>query len=113
MSMVDQQRSVTGITSYLTGRRCQCGNCGEQFQSGAAFAKHRVDDPNSPTGRACMDELEMVEAGMVCNLAGYWVSKSWPEPGFGGDEDVPDPVPPEITELLPLEMPVSDEEIEM
>lgn len=52
----------------LTGRRCQCGDCGEYFNSVAAFDRHRVG-----VGRArkCMPPASL---GMVKNRVGYWIT---------------------------------------
>jgi hypothetical protein len=63
----------------LTGRRCQCGGCGEYFNSLGAFEKHRVGDHGKD--RRCRSTDEMKSAGMALNPAGWWVGSVW-ECGF-------------------------------
>jgi len=61
----------------LRGNRCLCGNCGERFNSGAAFDAHRtgVLDPTSPHyGRSCLTVAEMVCKGMAKNPKGFWLT---------------------------------------
>lgn len=59
----------------LRGERCLCRSCGECFNSGAAFDKHRVGGFNLAApgyGRRCRTVPEMIEAGMTRNAAGFW-----------------------------------------
>ncbi len=55
----------------LTGNRCQCAECGEYFNSVAAFDKHRVGNMDN---RWCLPVEEMEAQGMGKNKAGYWVT---------------------------------------
>lgn len=51
----------------LSSRRCQCAACGKFFSGGNAFDRHRVGkivDVAPDYGRRCMDDGEMVAAGM-------------------------------------------------
>lgn len=51
--------------------RCQCGMCGEYFNSAYAFDKHRTGDYGG--GRRCRSPSEMIAAGMV-ESRGWWIS---------------------------------------
>ena len=65
----------------LTGRRCQCGGCGEYFNSLGAFEKHRV-------GFRCLTVGQMTEKGMIVSKLGWWISsqgREWPVRGRGND----------------------------
>ncbi len=99
--------------SHLTGRRCACGNCGELFNSLPAFDKHRINIPGTRGDRGCRDELEMIEAGMSVNLAGYWVTEAMLNDPFGGDENIPDTDPgePVIFEVAGDQLPILDDPI--
>lgn len=54
----------------LGANRCQCGTCGEYFNSTVAFDKHRVLDGNT---RRCLRPVEMTEKGMAVSQRGWWV----------------------------------------
>ncbi len=56
----------------VTGDRNQCPGCGQLFNSGAAFDKHRTGDFS--INRRCMTEQEMKDKKMERNAAGYWVT---------------------------------------
>ena len=54
-----------------------CRSCSLDFSSLGAFDRHRVgkhelDWPEHPDGRRCMDESEMIEAGMEVDSRGRW-----------------------------------------
>lgn len=65
-------------------RRCQCAGCELYFNSEGAFTKHRTGSYSGRT-RRCMTEAEMLEAGMVKNDSGYWVTAVI-EGGFWGSK---------------------------
>ncbi len=49
--------------------RCECGACGEGFNSVRAFDRHQRMTPNG--GVRCLDSPEMMAKGMVCR-DGWW-----------------------------------------
>lgn len=61
----------------LTGCRCECPTCLEQFGSDQAFDRHRVGSfasPDSPQhSRRCLSVPEMDEAGWTRNPKGQWL----------------------------------------
>lgn len=57
-------------TRKLSGRRCQCGGCGQYFAGITGFEKHRTGAYGSD--RRCMTVAEMAEAGLVETVAGWW-----------------------------------------
>jgi len=57
----------------LRGDRCQCGACGEYFNSTYAFDLHRVGEFRDGS-RRCLSVEEMRERGMVKNKLGFWIS---------------------------------------
>lgn len=59
----------------LTGNRCLCRGCGELFNSGFAFDRHRV---GGPLGRRCLASVELIDLGMTRNAGGFWVSRVMP-----------------------------------
>jgi hypothetical protein len=61
----------------MTSFRNLCRSCEADFSSVSAFERHRVgahdlDYPEHETGRRCMDEEEMLEAGMERDQRGRW-----------------------------------------
>ena len=56
----------------LFGDRNQCPTCGELFNSGYAFDRHRT---GPFTARQCLTVDEMTAKGMVKNTAGFWASR--------------------------------------
>lgn len=85
----------------VTGNRCQCGRCGELFNSPAAFDKHRIGDPNN---RRCMSIIEMDEAGMETNYSGYWVTAGWADwPNFN-EEELEDPPLPDDWNAISIDL---------
>ena len=66
----------------LTGDRNQCLQCGEYFNSTAAFEKHRTGTFGESSGdgtylgssRGCLKVSEMVSKGMAKNSSGWWVT---------------------------------------
>jgi hypothetical protein len=62
----------------LRGDRCRCsvmtGGCGENFNSTAAFDKHRTWAEGKVL-RRCLTVEEMLQRGMAKNATGYWVTK--------------------------------------
>lgn len=61
----------------LTGCRCECPTCLEQFGSVQAFDRHRVGSfasPDSPQhSRRCLSVREMKSAGWTRNPKGQWL----------------------------------------
>ena len=57
----------------LSGQRCQCGPCGEYFNSTYAFDLHRVGDYG--IDRRCFNAEGMLAKGMALNASGWWVSQ--------------------------------------
>lgn len=62
----------------LTGCRCECPTCLEQFGSVRAFDRHRVGSFASPGTfqhhRRCLSPTEMLEAGWTRNPKGQWLA---------------------------------------
>lgn len=62
----------------LTGCRCECPTCLEQFGSVRAFDKHRVGSYASPRTfqhhRRCLSVSEMLAAGWARNAKGQWLA---------------------------------------
>lgn len=56
----------------LRGDHCQCGGCGEYFNSTAAHLKHRTGEYG--VDRRCRTPDEMREKGMAQNSGGWWVT---------------------------------------
>ena len=71
--MRDEQHSL-----ILRGDRCRCsvmtGGCGLDFNSTAAFDKHRTWAVGKVL-RRCLTVEEMLQRGMAKNATGYWVTK--------------------------------------
>ena len=61
------------MTRRLTGSRCLCRGCGEDFNSVYAFDRHRIWD--SPTVQRCLSESEMERKGMTKNSSGFWITE--------------------------------------
>lgn len=56
---------------------CRCQGCGAQFNSTAAFDKHRTGNYGTvrePGDRRCLTESEMLSKGMAVNGRGRWVT---------------------------------------
>lgn len=51
--------------------RCQCGACGELFNSTSMFDRHRAGQPGK--GRRCLSPAEMEAKGYSRNAGGYWI----------------------------------------
>lgn len=64
----------------LTGSRCQCGACGDYFNSTSTFEGHRVGGyakPGQLTGnRRCLLESELLAKGWSRNPTGFWIEKA-------------------------------------
>jgi len=60
----------------LSGDRNQCPTCGEYFNSGYAFDKHRTGQHG--VDRKCLKTEQMLAMGMDKNSAGYWISSKNP-----------------------------------
>lgn len=70
MNGCSQQLPAAG---RLTGSRCQCGGCGERFNSASVFDRHRVGPHGlNGAGRRCLDAAEMADRGWTRNPAGFW-----------------------------------------
>jgi hypothetical protein len=58
--------------------RCKCAACGEYFTSDSTFRVHRVDDADSPNGRACRDPAKILDKDRKPRLrrttSGHWAS---------------------------------------
>jgi hypothetical protein len=65
------------MTGRLTGSRCRCTGCHENFNSIAAFDEHRSGE--YPNGRRCLDAISMHARGMVRNKSGFWITKARPK----------------------------------
>ena len=63
--------------SELTGNRAHCSSCHKTFRGDAGFDKHRVGSYRPEDPRRCMTTEEMLEAGMVQNAKGLWVTEAW------------------------------------
>ncbi len=80
-----------------------CRACGEVFKSISAFDKHRIGSYGEPIykngnpetkkvlgytkpTRRCMTKEEMLQAGMLQNDKGLWVSSAY-DPKAHGEED--------------------------
>jgi len=70
------RRATKSNPDLRTERQCKC-KCGLHFTSVHAFDKHRTGT-YQPNERRCMTTEEMLEAGMVLNRHGYWVSAKNP-----------------------------------
>lgn len=57
----------------LGTNRCQCGSCGEYFNSTYAFDKHRTGEWGA---RVCLTAEAMREKGMATNSTGWWISSA-------------------------------------
>jgi hypothetical protein len=55
----------------LRGDHCRCSACNVEFNSTAAFDKHRI---GTHTGRRCRTISEMRAAGMVLSSTGWWIT---------------------------------------
>jgi hypothetical protein len=74
LTMEQAREKRQGIT--LSGDRNQCSECGELFNSSAAFVKHRtghIGVLEGPDQRRCLSLPEMRLSGMMKNSAGFWV----------------------------------------
>lgn len=79
----------------LRGDHCQCGACGEYFNSTHAFDKHRRGEYRN---RRCLTTDEMVAAKMSKNADGWWISSALQVApaylhGNSRDGDLPEPMP--------------------
>lgn len=54
----------------LTGRRCQCCGCGEDFNGERGFDRHRVGVHG--VNRRCLSVAEMIARGWYRNAGGFW-----------------------------------------
>ena len=61
----------------LRGDRNQCPQCGEYFNSTAAFDKHRTGTHG--VDRGCLKVSEMAAKGMAKNSEGWWVTALNPQ----------------------------------
>ena len=52
---------------------CECAVCGLQFNSTAAFDKHRTGN-HKKDERVCLTVTQMSEIGMGINTRGRWVT---------------------------------------
>lgn len=64
----------------LTGNRCQCTACGENFNGVQPFDAHRLGEHG--VNRHCMTVPDMEAAGFVRNAAGFWCERAQ-EPRIG------------------------------
>ena len=64
----------------LTASRCQCGGCGELFNSTSIFDLHRTGTYAKPGemrgNRRCMTPAEMTARGYSHNAAGFWIREA-------------------------------------
>jgi len=58
----------------LSGARCLCASCYQNFNSASAFDLHRVGT-YTPMRRRCLSIAEMYSAGMLMNAAGFWITR--------------------------------------
>lgn len=69
----------------LTGKRCQCGGCGEVFSRLRAFDRHRVESYAKPGewqgARRCLTPAEMTARGWQRNAAGCWILEAMDRAG--------------------------------
>lgn len=63
----------------LRGDRNQCPECGEPFNSTAAFDKHRTGTYD--TARGCLSIDAMKAKGMALNAQGFWVTERLSDEG--------------------------------
>ncbi len=63
------------IHPRLTGARCRCGACGENFNSVSAFDAHRTGS-YWPIQRVCLTRIQMCTRGMSLNPAGFWITET-------------------------------------
>jgi hypothetical protein len=68
-------QSPTILPRRLTGARCRCSACGQQFNSTTAFDAHRVGD-YLPQRRRCLTPEHMIARGMHLNPGGYWITET-------------------------------------
>jgi hypothetical protein len=83
----------------LTGRRCQCCDCGEYFNGERGFDRHRIGAYG--VDRCCLSVAEMTARGWYRNAAGFWAiarldsagrARIWPAQG--------DPAPLPLADTL-------------
>jgi hypothetical protein len=64
------ERCAGGVRA-LRGDHCRCAACHLEFNSTAAFDKHRIGEH---PGRRCRTIPEMRAAGMVLSSTGWWIT---------------------------------------
>ena len=64
----------------LRGDRNQCQGCGQLFNSGHAFEKHRTGEHGKD--RRCMTDAEMLAKGMHKGADSFWRGSQMPEREF-------------------------------
>ena len=62
---------MAGVRRKLTGDHCQCGACGEFFNSTYAFDRHRAGEWGE---RYCLTPEAMQNRGMCVSTRGWWIS---------------------------------------
>jgi hypothetical protein len=78
MTSITRDRPI--VAKKLTGRRCECGRCGQRFNSTSAFDLHRAGTHG--VDRHCREPGEMIAIGMTRTATGFWAEKGrkeWPE----------------------------------
>jgi hypothetical protein len=60
-----------GSMRALRGHHCRCSACHLEFNSTAAFDKHRI---GKHPGRRCRTIPEMRRAGMILSSTGWWIT---------------------------------------
>lgn len=68
-------RTAAQLQRKLTGMRCRCAACSENFNSVSVFDRHRV---GSPANRRCLSMSEMFARGWSVNGAGFWIRSQMP-----------------------------------
>ena len=59
----------------LRGDRCQCGACGQRFNSTSMFDRHRLGRPGR---RSCLNACQLEAKGYSRNQAGFWIRAKRP-----------------------------------
>lgn len=66
----------------LTGCRCQCPTCGDNFGNVRGFDRHRIGIVGA-ADRRCMSDAEMVAAGWQRNARGFLLTPDARRAGAG------------------------------
>lgn len=68
MSKIKRPKGRTGFP--VGSRHCQCGACGQRFESDSAFQYHRMGPQDA---RYCLSPEQMIAVGMIRNGRKLWI----------------------------------------